>query len=491
MNYYTKFLTQPKYLNSTKTKENKVNELKLTSGQIGLSLNTGFRKLVCLLALIFIILPEQLQGYGSGTTKSVTSSKFYGKAAGEVTGINLLIAGFDRYVANFDFARISLNTMKENLTHRWVWDGDNFVTNQLGHPLQGNIYFNSARTSGFNYWESLGFVAIGSLQWELFMENTYPSMNDFITTTLSGTLLGEVFYRLFALVYRKNISGFEWLWRNTTSLILNPVAYLNTTLWPNTFRESSNFANYHTHLKFTAGTKLRTVVGRKNCDKQASYVPYPSIDLWMVYGDPFSGNLPLDFFIMNIGFSFDNNIIANLSISGQLWKHFLQRKGNVNTIIEVIQDFDFYESPDYKVGDVILGVGLSSRLKLKDNLTTFLKLSTGFIPLGGASTEYFVQEERDYNIGYGFGGKLKFIILWKNFGSFNMELNRFAIKTMSGAAGTEDITMGKVEGIKLLYKKIGVAFSYLFYYRIGNYVEYPSVRSFNKELRVLLTLGFD
>ena len=32
----------------------------------------------------------------------------------------------------------------------------------FAHPFQGNIYYNSARGNGFNYWQGLLFAAAGS-----------------------------------------------------------------------------------------------------------------------------------------------------------------------------------------------------------------------------------------------------------------------------------------------------------------------------------------
>ncbi len=462
----------------------------------------SFRKFLLLTVLFSLFLSSRIYSYEDPVSTDTSRKRNsleereveprYWIGFAEAMSVNLLTAFFNRYIANFDFARINLNTMKENLTHKWVWDGDNFVTNQLGHPIHGSAYFNSGRINGLSYWESMGYSALGSLEWELFMENTYPSINDFITTTLSGAMLGEVFYRLFRRIYRRNTTGFESIWRNTLSFIVDPVAFINVKLWPDYTDFDRDLIDRKVLMKFTAGTRIRAVAVRKNNPNGSSYVPYPALDVWMVYGDPFEGSKPLDFFIMNIGFSFDRNVIANLSVAGQLYKHFLERKREVSTIFELVQDFDFYESPDYKVGDVVLGAGISSRYNLlQKRFLLFFKVSAGFIPLGGASTEYFVEEERDYNIGYGLGGKIKFIMVWKNHGSINSEVNRFIIRTMSGAAGTEDVTMGKVELIKLLYKRIGLAGSYLFYYRVGNYVDYPNVRLFNKELRLLLTFGFE
>lgn len=79
------------------------------------------------------------------------------------------------------------------------WDTDSWVFNYIMHPYAGAVYFMSARSSGFNYWQSLAYSAcISSIFWEFgieaFMER--PSIQDLFVTPVVGSLIGEGFYRL-------------------------------------------------------------------------------------------------------------------------------------------------------------------------------------------------------------------------------------------------------------------------------------------------------
>ena len=76
-----------------------------------------------------------------------------------------------------------------------VWDLDDFTVNQIGHPYQGNNYFNAGRANGLGFYESAAVTAFGSATWEFFGETNHPSLNDFINTTLGGITLGEMFHR--------------------------------------------------------------------------------------------------------------------------------------------------------------------------------------------------------------------------------------------------------------------------------------------------------
>lgn len=79
------------------------------------------------------------------------------------------------------------------------WDHDKFYFNYLLHPYAGAVYFMSARSCGFNFWQSLLYSSIISdVGWEFgieaFMER--PSYQDMFITPLVGSVIGEGFYRL-------------------------------------------------------------------------------------------------------------------------------------------------------------------------------------------------------------------------------------------------------------------------------------------------------
>jgi len=77
-----------------------------------------------------------------------------------VIGLNLGVWAFDRYVQKADFAYIGFNSIKKNLENGFYWDNDQLGTNMFLHPYHGNLYYNSARSRGYNYWES-GAFALG------------------------------------------------------------------------------------------------------------------------------------------------------------------------------------------------------------------------------------------------------------------------------------------------------------------------------------------
>lgn len=77
------------------------------------------------------------------------------------------------------------------------WDHDKFYFNYVLHPYAGSVYFMSARSCGFNMWQSLLYcTCISTIGWEFgveaFMER--PSIQDLFVTPLVGSAIGEGFY---------------------------------------------------------------------------------------------------------------------------------------------------------------------------------------------------------------------------------------------------------------------------------------------------------
>ncbi len=118
----------------------------------------------------------------------------YLEPALEVVTANLVLNATAR-AAGAPWAVISPSTMVRNLTSAWVYDEDMFAINQFGHPYQGSVAFAAARSSGLGFWTAAAYTFASSLLWETLLENEPSSINDQLTTTIGGTLLGEALHR--------------------------------------------------------------------------------------------------------------------------------------------------------------------------------------------------------------------------------------------------------------------------------------------------------
>ncbi|MBR1721119.1 MAG: DUF3943 domain-containing protein [Treponema sp.] len=140
---------------------------------------------------------------------------------GDVFMINLIFNSGARIILEEEYSETNLSTMKRNLNRNWCWDKDGFFMNQFGHPYQGSLYFASGRSNGLDFWQSFFVAATGSLLWEEFGETTTPAVNDFITTPICGTLIGEGLHRLY-IDASELCPPLAW--------ILSPISALNSSI---------------------------------------------------------------------------------------------------------------------------------------------------------------------------------------------------------------------------------------------------------------------
>lgn len=228
--------------------------------------------------------------------------KYFGRSAATVVGLNLGVWAFDRYVRKQDYAYISLSTMKENLKHRFVWDNDNLGTNMFFHPYHGNLYFNAARSNGYNYWQSGLFALGGSAMWELFMESEYPSTNDIVATPIGGMALGETFYRTSDLILDDRAVGSERVGREIAAFIVSPMRgltrILNGDAWKHRSSSGRQFGIPDVCIAISVG--MRALEFKDDIfDKGLGIASEIAVE----YGDRFNTEQekPYDFFTMNVG----------------------------------------------------------------------------------------------------------------------------------------------------------------------------------------------
>ena len=71
-----------------------------------------------------------------------------GRALFQATVINV-VYGVANLVRGQVTARVTPTTWWANMENGWVWDLDDFVVNQIGHPYQGSNYYNSGRANAY------------------------------------------------------------------------------------------------------------------------------------------------------------------------------------------------------------------------------------------------------------------------------------------------------------------------------------------------------
>ena len=216
-----------------------------------------------------------------------------------LTSSNVILNLANR-LADQSFAHTTFRSIWENMANpaAWFWeDGDRFLVNQFCHPYQGATYFASARTNGFGFYQSMLFVPLGALMWEIALEPE-PAINDVITTTIGGIAFGEMLHRLF-------------LEANASSSV--PVKIIGYVLSP----FSGYFGMYNRPVYETGGNTMCAVSVKSGIEKTFAFFPeheehadswnYPGghCDVHIVYGDPYirQSALPYEHFELSAAIS--------------------------------------------------------------------------------------------------------------------------------------------------------------------------------------------
>ena len=446
--------------------------------------------------------------------------KRFGQSAVTVTGVNMGVWAFDRYVRKQAFAYISLNSIKENFKHGFVWDNDNLGTNMFFHPYHGNLYFNSARSYGYNYWQSGLFALGGSAMWELFMENEYPSANDIIATPIGGMALGEMFYRISDLMLDDRARRSERVGREMASFIVSPMRgvmrVVNGDAWRHRSTSGRQFGIPDLCVAFSVGARALEFKD-EILDKGMGIASEIDIE----YGDRFNveHERPYDFFTMRIGLNAQNSqpVLGQVNLIGRLFNQELIDKSDRMLNLGLYQHFDFYDSEvisdvssviPYKIAiPASVGGGLQFQQLNFANWDFSTSLYANGVIMGAVLSDHYRFEDRNYNIASGLGAKSRLTALYKKSKfsvSLSHEFYRFFTwdgydlnidwatvnpKTLN-AQGDESQSSVHIYEFRLDYrlvKRVFITGSFMHFNRDTNYRYYPDVKSSTTSTRLMLT----
>jgi len=412
----------------------------------------------------------------------------------ETIGANLLLSSVNKYISKYDFAQISWQSVKDNFSYGWGWDADNFFTNMWQHPFQGSIYFNTARSSGYNYWISMLMSSLGSLQWEYFMEIEHPSINDLIMTTFQGAIFGEMFYRISSLMI--NESSKYRILRELAITPFNPGRGFNRVINGRTFRYTNEKLYELKPYKFgiLAGMNDHSKSDLYNTQKKRGFLA-----LKYYYGNVFNQKRykPMDMFKFDMEIQFKPEVsITQFRVYGILYGQGI--KGvNYSFLWGIFQYTDYLKNDVFDIGSVSFGPGvgyLSPKFWIFNRVV--LKANISVIPMGGVNSNYaknFIpdgfEEGRDYNLAAGLSAKFNLTWLFPR-GMFSVDYSFWGFATIQGARGKEKI--GILEpGIAInIFKNIQLGIKLLFYHRSGSYESFDNIYLNDFESRASIGIIF-
>lgn len=375
---------------------------------------------------------------------------------GNVLAVNGVVWATGRYILEADYSYIDHKTMAANLRGGFEWDGDNFPINHLGHAYQGAHYHMGARAAGFGFWGSLPFVFLGSLQWELFMENTRPAYNDMIVTVLAGAAVGEVFYRLSTSLLNPGAVGKERVLREGGATVLSPTLGLGRLISGASGGGSPGLAP-PLELKFGAAVGVVQAVG------EGARVPIGGAEGELRYGrfvSGYGGSSPFDWFWFGLGFDYHHKRYHGVHVetTGLLGSWPIRcGTGNECALGSTLR-FDYHDSPAYKISATGVGLAALGELGLPlGALKLSGRLDAGIMPLGAFDSSYLQYRERDYNFSAGGYAELALELERPTYFRLQAKSAHYLGKTIHGVAGADISSRAKVVFEVPLYRRLALS----------------------------------
>lgn len=446
--------------------------------------------------------------------------KFW-QATAMVAGINVGTWAYDRYIQKAPYTHLSYNSVKRNLTTGFIWDNDFLSTNMFLHPYHGNLYFTSARASGFNYWRSGLFAFAGSAMWETVMETEYPSTNDIIATPIGGMALGEVAFRTSDLILNDRTVGWERFGREAGAFIVSPmrglVRIINGDAWRRRATTGRQFGLPPIIVEVSLGARG---IGYRGVP---DFPVGMAAELNVTYGMRFveSSNTPFDYFTFRAHLNAISNqpVLSQINIIGRLMSREVLENKSHHLSVGAYQHFDFYDSDTiskaygktpYKLGTpASAGVGVFYRGDESKPWVLDAHVHANAVLLGGILTDHYYFKDRNYNLASGFAVKSgvnvnygvdKFsasvdfdiyrLFTWGY--SRGTDLRKVNYKTLD-AMGDDSAATFAMTDIRVDYgltRHLLLTAGFTHYYRSTHYRDFPNVRATAYSARLLLTYKF-
>jgi len=435
--------------------------------------------------------PAGFEAALANPAQAPTPRKHFWTAAGEMVLLEALPAIYNRYVADEDFAHISWHTVSENFKAGFGFDSDHFNINQSSHPLHGSLYFNAARSNGYDYWESALFTAAGSVVWELAMENTRPSVNDLVNTTLGGMTRGEVSHRLAAVIRDNMASGSDRFWRELGAAVIDPVGAFTRLVQGDMVRDFPN-----PEERYPDGFSVTADFGYRHVNGAAENADQALVSLTARYGDPFTGDIekPFDSFWGALDLNFPGgDAISRIEERGVLkgWE-LTDRTASARHVFGFSQEYEYFNNHAEVFGAQVLGAGLLSRYAVGKNLFLVTDVSLLGMPLAGIQTTNFVNPGtgRNYDYAPGGGGRTSVRLFGGAAEIFSAGYGVVWAHTVNGVSDFNTLQFFRANARIPIWDALSAGGGYSWYSRKTTYTGFVERRLTQSEWRAFLSFTF-
>jgi len=333
----------------------------------------------------------------------------------EIGGFLVLLNVFDRVA----FASLTENGRKvfsstfattwDNLRiQRWENDPDSFRVNQFGHPFQGSMMYGLARSAGHGFWASAVHANIGSFLWEMAGETVPPSINDLITTSQAGSLLGEALYRMADLVLRDGGAARPNRLHEYTATMILPSGGFNRRAFGDRFKRLIPGPVPAASWQLKMGATL-DAVARDYSAPSTLLRRDATAEFSMSYGLPgqpgYGYRRPLDYFDVQLSaLTTLSNPVENLMIRGLLVGAKTRETATSRGIWGLYGTYDYISPYLFRVSTTALSIGTTRQYWLRPGLA-LQGTVLGGVGYGAAGSSTVIPSTptnaaiRDYHFG--------------------------------------------------------------------------------------------
>jgi hypothetical protein len=406
----------------------------------------------------------------------------FGLAAGELLGLQILSWGFNRYVANEDYAHISWDTVRDNLRAGFTFDSDKFSTNQLGHSFGGGYYFNAARSNGFTFWGSALFTAAGSALWEITGEKQGPSLNDLVNTALGGAVFGEACHRLSQMVLDERARGGARVAREALAGLIDPAQLLTRAFTGDLRAVRSERGDFLEPSRFVAEVEAgwRHFVSGSRANPDQAVVAAA-----IRYGDPFDRAVsrPFDSFDLALDLSRPSSAwLTRVEIRGLLGGRDLDaRSTGARHVLGLFMDFDYTNNDSWIFSSQSFHFGLLGMRPLGKSVELRAEALAVVSPLAALQNDHVEASSglvgRQYDYGPGAGVATAVRVRRRELDLATLTYTVFWMHTSDGIMRNATLQSLHAEGRLPVAQPLSVGGAWSWSRRISTYDEFDTTRT--------------
>jgi hypothetical protein len=335
-------------------------------------------------------------------TDSAGTRLHWGGALFDWSFANVFPWAYNRYASGQDWARVSLDSWSRNLQRLPSWDDNSFYANHLAHAYHGAMYHNAGRANGFSFLASVPFTVAGSAVWEYFGETNVPSLNDMMTTTAGGIVLGEVTFRASQLVLDDGARGLDRLFREVAVFAMNPGLGVHRLSRGKSWKVTRGAAPTRAPHDVSFDVGYREVAQR---GAGTGGLQQAVVRAGLRHGDPFAQEklTPFDVFEMSVEFG-SNQPRTLMSVSGA--GILTGARLSPGMVLGATMEYGFVSNSVYEFSAGAFGLALRGRTHASGRWRAGAELGVLASPVAAVPTDYSsALIERPYDITAGVGAR--------------------------------------------------------------------------------------